>query len=65
MLRLNDFVHRFARDARGTTAIEYGLIVALVVIGLLAGLTALGNGNSSGWGNTANKIVGAMQNSGP
>jgi pilus assembly protein Flp/PilA len=65
MPRLNDLVRRLARDRRGTTAIEYGLIVALVAIGFLAGLKALGDGNSASWGATSNKITGAMKNSGP
>jgi pilus assembly protein Flp/PilA len=65
MVRLNDLVRGFARDAKGATAIEYGLIVALVAIGFLAGLKALGDGNSASWGATSNKITGAMKNSGP
>jgi pilus assembly protein Flp/PilA len=65
MLRINDLITWFARDNRGTTAIEYGLIVALVAIGFLAGLKALGDGNSASWGATSNKITGAMKNSGP
>ena len=65
MLRLNDLIRRFVHDARGTTAIEYGLIIALVAIGFLAGLKALGDGNASSWGSTSNKITGAMKNSGP
>ena len=65
MLRLDDLLRRFARDRRGATAIEYGLIVALVTIGFLAGLKALGNGNSASWGATSNKITSAMKNSGP
>src|SRR4030095_14155804 len=32
----------FARDESGATAIEYGLIAALVAVGLIAALTALG-----------------------
>jgi pilus assembly protein Flp/PilA len=64
MLRLNSLVRRFACDQRGATAIEYGLIVALVAIGFLAGLKALGDGNSASWGATSNKITGAMQNVG-
>jgi pilus assembly protein Flp/PilA len=65
MLRLDDLLRRFAHDRRGATAIEYGLIVALVAIGFLAGLKALGDGNSASWGSTSNKITGAMKNSGP
>ena len=54
-------VRSFTRDERGTTAIEYGLIVALVAIGMLAGLKALGSGNSGSWGSTANKATDAMK----
>ena len=32
----------FVKDESGATAIEYGLIAALVAIGLIAALTALG-----------------------
>jgi Flp pilus assembly pilin Flp len=52
---------RFADDCRGATAIEYCLIAALVAVGMLVGLRALGAGNSSSWGDTAGKISNAMQ----
>ena len=51
----------FARDERGATAIEYGLIAALVAVAMLAGLKALGSGNSGSWGSTANKATDAMK----
>ena len=51
----------FARDERGATAIEYSLIAALVAIGMLAGLRALGSGNTGSWTNTADKAANAMQ----
>jgi pilus assembly protein Flp/PilA len=54
-------VLRFARDERGTTSIEYGLIAALVAVGMLVGLKALGDGNASSWGNTSNTIANAMK----
>ena len=65
MLRLNDLVRHLGRDQRGATSIEYGLIALLVACGFLAGLKALGDGNSASWGATSNKITGAMKNSGP
>ena len=65
MLRLNDLMRCFARDRHGATSIEYGLIALLVAVGFLAGLKALGDGNSASWGATSNKITGAMKNSGP
>jgi pilus assembly protein Flp/PilA len=54
----------FVRDRRGSTAIEYGLIAALIAVGCLAGLQVLGNGNSSSWGSTATKLSDAMKDSG-
>ncbi|MEX1250542.1 MAG: Flp family type IVb pilin [Hyphomonas sp.] len=32
-------------DARGATAVEYGLIAALIVVALLAGLTSVAEAN--------------------
>jgi Flp pilus assembly pilin Flp len=64
MQRCTGLLSSFARDGRGTTAIEYGLIAMLVVVGLLVGLRALGAGNSSSWGNTSAKLTDAMKNSG-
>lgn len=51
----------FAQDERGATAIEYGLIAALVAVAMLAGLRALGSGNSGSWDSTANKANDAMK----
>jgi pilus assembly protein Flp/PilA len=59
--RAEALVRSFMRDERGTTAIEYGLIAALVAIGMLAGLRALGSGNTGSWTNTAEKATNAMQ----
>ena len=36
-------VLRFARDTRGATAIEYGLISALIVVAIIGALTLLFN----------------------
>jgi len=58
--RAKALVRSFTRDERGTTAIEYGLIAALVAIGMLAGLRALGTGNTGSWTNTADKVSNAM-----
>ena len=33
---------RFAQDESGATAIEYGLIAALISVGIIAGATLLG-----------------------
>ncbi len=36
-------------DRRGATAIEYGLIVALIVVAMMGGLELLGGGTSGMW----------------
>jgi pilus assembly protein Flp/PilA len=65
MLGLKDLSSRFARDERGGTAIEYGLIATLVAVGALAGMMALGGGVSGSWGATAQAIVNAMTSVAP
>jgi pilus assembly protein Flp/PilA len=60
MLRVCGPISRFARDERGATSIEYGLIALLVAVGMLAGLRALGQSNESSWNDTSNKIGTAM-----
>lgn len=52
---------RIARDERGTTAIEYALIATLIAVAMIAGAKALGESNSGSWGETANKVVNALQ----
>ena len=49
----------FLGDARGATAIEYGLIVALLVIAIISGVSALGGATSEMWGNMTYKVVSA------
>jgi len=40
-------VTRFMNDESGATAIEYGLIAALISVGIIAAATTLGNGLSN------------------
>lgn len=40
-------VTRFLSDESGATAIEYGLIAALISVGIIAAATTLGNGLSN------------------
>ena len=47
-------------DQRGATAIEYGLIAALIIITMMSGLQTLGGGVGGMWGkmgNTANTYM--------
>ncbi len=49
---------RFVKDESGATAIEYGLIAALVAVGIIAGATALGTQLSDIFQRIATKLQG-------
>ena len=44
---MNKFFTRFANDESGATAIEYGLIAALIAVVIISGAQALGNALNS------------------
>lgn len=46
-------------DRRGATAIEYGLIAALIVIAMMGGLSALGGGAGGMWTELSQKVSNA------
>jgi len=39
---MQNIMKRFVKDESGATAIEYGLIAALIAVAIIAGATALG-----------------------
>lgn len=47
-------------DKRGATAIEYGLIVALIAVAIVGALSSLGGGSNGMWGKLDSKIDGSM-----
>jgi pilus assembly protein Flp/PilA len=53
---MTKFLSRFAKDESGATAIEYGLIAALIALVLVTALTTLGGKV----GSTFNNVSGAM-----
>jgi pilus assembly protein Flp/PilA len=44
------------RDSRGATAIEYGLIAALIAVAAITAMTALGNQLSTTFTNVGNNM---------
>ncbi len=50
---------RLSRDERGATAIEYGLIVALIVIAMVASLTQVASVTTGMWNNVSDKVTNA------
>jgi pilus assembly protein Flp/PilA len=53
---MSKFVWRFAKNQSGATAIEYGLIVALIAVVIIGAVTAVGT-NLSGTFNTISASI--------
>ena len=58
MIAIRRLLRLLRADQRGATAIEYGLIAALIVVALIGGLQAMGGGSAGMWG----KILSAIEN---
>jgi pilus assembly protein Flp/PilA len=56
---MNNLFSRFIKDESGATAIEYGLIAALIAVGIIAALTTLGTNLSSTFTQIGTKVQGS------
>ena len=56
---MNKFFARFAQDESGATAIEYGLIAALIAVVIITGATALGTSLNTKLAGIATSVSGA------
>lgn len=54
------FIHNFKKDEFGATAIEYGLIAALVAVGLITALTTLGTDLGAIFGDVSTELQDAI-----
>jgi pilus assembly protein Flp/PilA len=48
-----------SKDQKGATAVEYGLILALIFLAMVVGVVAVGTSTSSLWGNISNQVKNA------
>jgi pilus assembly protein Flp/PilA len=53
---MSKFVSRFAKNESGATAIEYGLIVALIAVVIIGAVTAVGTNLSAKFNTVASSI---------
>ena len=53
---MRQIVHRLLKDERGATAIEYGLIAALISIAAVAAMTNVGNNLQAIFNEVANNL---------
>ena len=55
--RMNRTMKALARAERGATAVEYGLICALIVLAAMGAITSFGQKAIAMWNNVSNEIV--------
>lgn len=53
---MKNWLGRIVRDERGATAIEYGLIVSLVVIAMIGALVILADTTTNMWNDVSNNV---------
>ena len=56
MIAIRTMLRRLGADQRGATAIEYGLICALICVACIGGMQQLGGGVGGKWGNLASTM---------
>jgi pilus assembly protein Flp/PilA len=54
---MNNLISRFVADESGATAIEYGLIAALISVAIIATITVLGTTLSAVFNNITGKLT--------
>ncbi len=52
-----ELIQRITRCEQGATAVEYGLIVSLIVVAIMASLSNFGDGSTNMWNYVSNKII--------
>lgn len=61
---MKNLVSRFLKDESGATAIEYGLIAALIAVVIIAGVTTLGQNLDTTFTNLSNNVGGDVGTAG-
>jgi pilus assembly protein Flp/PilA len=54
---MTNLISRFVRDESGATAIEYGLIAALIAVVIITGLTTVGTNLNTQLGTIGSKLL--------
>jgi pilus assembly protein Flp/PilA len=60
VIAIRKYSRMLARCELGATAVEYGLICALIIITMIAGLKTLAGGSASMWGQILTDITAVM-----
>jgi pilus assembly protein Flp/PilA len=60
VIAIRSIFRRLLPDQKGATAIEYGLIAALIAVAIMGGLRALGGGADGMWTKISQEVDNAM-----
>ncbi|MEL7196904.1 MAG: Flp family type IVb pilin [Pseudomonadota bacterium] len=53
-MKLTTFLKKIGTDNSGATAVEYGLIVSLIVIAMIGAFNSVADANNSNWNQVSN-----------
>ena len=53
------FICRLLRDEDGPTAVEYAVLLALILVAIMAGIGALGSQTGGMWSNNEQQLINA------
>lgn len=56
MRRIWNFFGLLVRDRKGATAVEYGFILALIVLAVIASIQGLADATTGMWTNVSDKV---------
>lgn len=51
------FCRKLLASRKGASAVEYGLICAMIVVAAISGASALGDSNSGSWASLNNRVT--------
>ncbi len=60
MIAIRYYLRMLATSERGATAVEYGLICALIILAMIGGLQALGGGANGLYGTVLSNVSAVM-----
>lgn len=61
-MRIFGLIRRLSRDERALAAIEYGLLLSLIVLAMVTALSSMANAVSATWTNVASQSEHAVAN---
>lgn len=64
MTKFSEYGSRFWRNDSGATAVEYGLIMALMTVALIGAIGATGDSTGDKWDGISDDVGTAMNNAG-